>query len=255
MLKRLGRAPQGQTLVETALVLPLFLMVIFGIVVLGIGIFYQQELANAGREAARYAVVHSATAQCPTVSNRDPDPALLPAPNSYFRCDAPANRWPFMTAEMRSRIFGLRTTSVRMTACWSGYWTRDTAGAWAAYDQVAVDPVTNAPNEFRDCTVPVWGWTSDQNRDAAPSAQYVINPRTGRDGSGNEITIDCSRDFPLTTVGDDMASSYAKSNATNANQVTVITCTTWNPPLSGFLLIPQSVTLASVVTEGLEYQQ
>ena len=79
--------------------------------------------------------------------------------------------------------------------------------------------------------------------------------RTGRDGSGNEITIDCSRDFPLTTVGDDMASSYAKSNATNANQVTVITCTTWNPPLSGFLLIPQSVTLASVVTEGLEYQQ
>ena len=53
-----------------------------------------------------------------------------------------------------------------------------------------------------------------------------------------------------------MASSYAKSNATNANQVTVITCTTWNPPLSGFLLIPQSVDAREASsTEGLEYQQ
>ena len=33
--------PRGQTLVEAALVLPLFIMVLFGIVVLGIGIFYQ----------------------------------------------------------------------------------------------------------------------------------------------------------------------------------------------------------------------
>ena len=235
--------------------MPLFLMVIFGIVVLGIGIYRREELANAGREAARYAVVHSATAQCPTVSNRDPDPALLPAPNSYYRCDAPGNRWPLMTAEMRSRIFGMRGTSVRMTACWSGYWTKDTSGAWAAYDQVAVDPVTNAPNDFRDCTVPVYGWTSSKDRDVAPSADCIIDPRTGRDASGNDITIDCARDFPLTGVGNDMASSFAKSNASKVNQVTVVTCTTWNPPLSGFLLIPRSVTLASVVTAGLEYQR
>ncbi len=160
-----------------------------------------------------------------------------------------------MTAEMRSRIFGMRATSVRMTACWSGYWTKDTSVAWAAYDQVAVDPVTNAPNDFRDCTVPVYGWTSGQYRDVAPSAQYVIDPRTSRYASGNDITIDCALYFPLTGVVNDMASSFAKSNASNANQVTVVTCTTCNPPLSSFLLIPRSVTLASVVTEGLEYQQ
>ena len=34
----------GQTLVEIALILPLFLMVLVGIIVLGIGVFYQQQM-------------------------------------------------------------------------------------------------------------------------------------------------------------------------------------------------------------------
>ena len=94
MLKRLGRAPQGQNLVETALVMPLFLMVIFGIVVLGIGIFYQQELANAGREAARYAVIHSATRAVP-----EPSRTATPTP----RCCLPQTATP---AAMRRRTGG-----------------------------------------------------------------------------------------------------------------------------------------------------
>lgn len=179
---------------------------------------------------------------------------MLPIPNSYFRCDAPENRWPFMTAQMRSRLFGLQPSSARMTACWSGYWTKDTAGNWGTYDEVATDS-TGAPNDFRECTVPVWGWNPSQNRDSVASSLYVINPRTGLDGSNERITIDCSRDFPLTTASNDMASSYAKANARNANQVTVLTCYTWEPPLSGFLLIPRTMTLESVVTEALEYQQ
>ena len=56
------RVAEGQTLVELTLVLPLFLMVLVGIVILGIGVFYQQQVANAAREAARYAAIHSATA-------------------------------------------------------------------------------------------------------------------------------------------------------------------------------------------------
>ncbi len=68
-------------MVELALAVPLFMVVLVGIIVLGIGVFYQQELTNVAREAARYAAIHSATAQCPTVSNLEPDPAaadLLP---------------------------------------------------------------------------------------------------------------------------------------------------------------------------------
>jgi hypothetical protein len=40
-----------------------------------------------------------------------------------------------------------------------------------------------------------------------------------------------------------------------ANQVTVYACTIWNPPMAGFLLIPDQVTLRAVVTEPIERQQ
>jgi hypothetical protein len=48
-----------------------------------------------------------------------------------------------------------------------------------------------------------------------------------------------------------MSASYAGT----ANQVTVLACYNWQPPMAGFLLIPQTVTLKAVITETLEYQQ
>ena len=39
---------RGQTMVELALILPLFLSVLFGIVILGIGVFYQQQVTLRG---------------------------------------------------------------------------------------------------------------------------------------------------------------------------------------------------------------
>ncbi|MBA2263351.1 MAG: pilus assembly protein, partial [Chloroflexi bacterium] len=95
----------GQTMVELALVAPLFFMVIFGIIILGIGVFYQQQVAHAAREAARFAVVNTGSAQCPTVSNLEADPA--DRPDSYWACDPPATRWPNMTAHARRSVFGL----------------------------------------------------------------------------------------------------------------------------------------------------
>ena len=72
---RLRHRTRGQALVEFALVAPLLFLVIGGIITLGIGVFYQQQLTNAAREAARYAAIHSETSQCPTRSNREPQPA------------------------------------------------------------------------------------------------------------------------------------------------------------------------------------
>jgi len=242
--------------VETALVLPLFVSVVFGIIVLGIGAFYQQQLTNSAREGARYASIHSATSQCPTVSNLVPDISLLPAPNQYFPCDPPSTRWPLMLAAARSKVFGLNQSGVRTTACWSGYWTKDTNGNWKSWDQVAVDPATSQPNDFRQCTVPVYGWTPSQNPDLDASTVRTINPRTLLDSTTAEsIRIDCSRDFPLSSGSNDMASAYAASNATNSNQVTVIACYQWNPPLAGFLLIPKKVLMQATISETLEYQQ
>lgn len=256
MLKLRRASADGQTLVEFALVFPVFLMVLLGIIVLGLGVFYQQQVASASRDAARYAAVHSATSQCPTVSNLEPDGSLLPAPNSYFACDAPANGWPLMRAAMMSKLFAVNTAGVRMTACWSGYWTKDTSGNWSDYDQVAIDPVTHARNEFRNCTVPVYGWCPG---DTGASTVRTIDPRTSEDpscgGGGSVVSVDCSKDFPKTRTTDDMASSFAGSGDANSNQVTVFACYDWQPPLAGFLLIPRNVALTAVVNQALEYQQ
>ena len=44
------------------------MMLIFGIISTGLWVFYQQQLTNVAREAARYAAIHSSTAICPTAS-------------------------------------------------------------------------------------------------------------------------------------------------------------------------------------------
>ena len=232
-------------------------MLLLGIIVLGIGLFYQQQLTNAAREGARYAAIHSATARCPTVSNRAPDAGLLPLPYSYSACDAPGARWPFMSANARARLFGMDAASMQLTACWSGYWTRDTGGNWASYDQVASQQVAPyAANEFRECTVPVYGWCKGSS---GASTLLTINPRNSVDvgcpGVDKTVAVDCTRPFPVTTIANDMASSFAASNSTNANQVTVLTCYAWKPPLAGFLAIPSTIDMVAVVTETLQYQQ
>lgn len=215
-------------MVELALVAPLFLMVIFGIIILGISVFYQQQVAHAAREAARFAVVNTGSAQCPVVSNREADPATRP--DSYWACDPPATRWPKMTAHMRESVFGLNPAAVHVSACWSGHWTKDTLGNWADYDALPREQVAPyAANPFRQCTV------------------GGVDPRLVAD------SLPCPA--PITSAADDMASSLSTSTDGTANQVTVYTCYEWQPPLSGFLLIPPSITLRAVVTEALQYQQ
>ncbi|HEX7197587.1 MAG TPA: TadE family protein, partial [Candidatus Limnocylindria bacterium] len=126
-------------MVELALVAPLFFMVIFGIIVLGIGIFYQQQVAHAAREAARFAVVNTGSASCPVVSNREADPATRP--DSYWACDPPTTRWPKMTAHTRASVFGLNASALHVSACWSGHWTKDTLGNWADFDALPREQV------------------------------------------------------------------------------------------------------------------
>jgi hypothetical protein len=59
------------------------------------------------------------------------------------------------------------------------------------------------------------------------------------------------------TSTDDTGSALAMSMpaGSNANRVTVYACYVWQPPLAGFLLLPDSVTLRAVITEPLEYQR
>jgi hypothetical protein len=57
---------RGQTLVEFALIAPLFFLLLFSIIEFGRAVYYIQMLNNAAREGARYAIVHGQQAQCPS---------------------------------------------------------------------------------------------------------------------------------------------------------------------------------------------
>jgi Flp pilus assembly protein TadG len=54
---RLDRGSQAQALVEFALVLPLLLLLLVGIIDFGRALFVYSEVSNAAREAVRYAAV------------------------------------------------------------------------------------------------------------------------------------------------------------------------------------------------------
>lgn len=58
-MKRLRfSSPRGQELVEYALILPLLLALLFGIIEFGIAVFTYNTVANVAREVARYAAVN-----------------------------------------------------------------------------------------------------------------------------------------------------------------------------------------------------
>jgi len=54
-----GQGERGQTLVEFALVFPLLMLMLLGVVELGRGIYYYNSLSNLAREGARSGVVIS----------------------------------------------------------------------------------------------------------------------------------------------------------------------------------------------------
>ncbi|HEX7067389.1 MAG TPA: TadE family protein [Candidatus Limnocylindria bacterium] len=226
-----SHTPRGQTLVELALVLPLAIAALTGIITFGLGVFYTQQVTNAAREAARFAAIHSATAQCPTVSKMDP----MPKPgDGYYRCDAPEDLapdgspdpWGNMVDAGRSKIFGLPSQAVIIVACWSGY-VDDATGA---YDAPPPDTVAGISTSWAPCTI------------------------DGKDPAAQSESIPCSANLYAGTS--DTASNVSEAQGrTVANQVTVFACYEWTPPLAGFLLLPDTITLRGVVSEPIQRQQ
>jgi hypothetical protein len=99
-------------------------------------------------------------------------------------------------------------------------------------DQPPTDTLTSPPtaNTFVDCTI------------------GSFNPHTQAD------LISCPP--PATVPVDDTASNDARSTPLhNTNRVTVYVCYPWQPPLSGFLGIPNVLTFRAVLSEVLQNQQ
>ncbi|MEW5992557.1 MAG: TadE/TadG family type IV pilus assembly protein [Chloroflexota bacterium] len=227
---------RGQSVAEFAVVAPLALLAIFGIISIGLWVFYQQQVTNVAREAARYAAIHSATAPCPTSGWRDPQ-----APPPSYRlfplsCDGPANPndpypWPNMTDHARSSVWGTPPTSVHVNACWSGFVPAGTpmpsppdysaASGFPLADHPAIEG--GVDNTFVQCRI------------------------AGIDPTTTMNSLACAQG--MTTDADDPASDIP------FNQVTAYACMEWAPPLAGFLVIPSNVTLRAVVTEVIHRQQ
>lgn len=222
---RRRRGARGQTLVELALVLPMYLMVIVGIITLGIGVFYQQQISNAAREAARYASIHSATSLSPVAGSFDPASPLdtYPVPGG---ADRKVDGWPLMTAHARGAVFGLPRVDVKIAACWSGY--QSATGEIDYPPPGTYDVIGTITSTFAQCAI------------------------DGADPTGDLTAIGCRNGMPTT----DEASSQSESSAhIVANTVTAYACYVWRPPMAGLLLIPADITLRAVATEAIERQQ
>jgi Flp pilus assembly protein TadG len=78
--------PRGQAMVEFALVIPVFILLMVGIFDLGRVIWVNDTLSTAAREAARFAIVHGAKSVCPV----GPAPAGTDIPIAGPGCLFPA---------------------------------------------------------------------------------------------------------------------------------------------------------------------
>jgi hypothetical protein len=138
-----------------------------------------------------------------------------------------------MTPAARARIFGLNANAVPVVACWSGYRTDDTNAFDAPPDELVVD-LGGTPFTYQT------HW-----------AQCTID---GTDPTTNPDAIGCNESLGSTIVDEATAQSEAPGRPM-ANTVTAYACYVWRPPLAGFLLIPDTVTLRAVITEPIERQQ
>jgi hypothetical protein len=230
---------RGQTMVEFALVAPLFILTLVAIITFGAGVFYQQQLTNAAREAARYAAIHSATSQCPTRSWVTPNLNQLPDDfelDTYQDCDPPTLGWPEMTAHARSKVFGIDASQVYFAACWSGHWENPPGTSWGPpqdWDAPALG-ADGQPNEFQQCTIGGINPVSDTGSLPCPPPATVLTSN------------------PQTT--DDKASNLAATAAITTNRVTVYACYQWTPPFIGDL-VGGTVDLQAVITEAMQHQR
>ena len=78
--------PRGQAMVEFALVIPVFILLMVGLFDLGRVVWVNDTLATAAREAARFAIVHGPTSACPV----GPSPAGTELPVAGPGCLYPS---------------------------------------------------------------------------------------------------------------------------------------------------------------------
>ena len=152
-----------------------------------------------------------------------------------------------MTAAARRLVFGLDPSTINIAACWSGYQEIDPATGLPDPTKIDYPPPVDAPGyELTPGASPPVYWDPD-----TAWAQCTID---GADPTVVPDAIGCHGGLAATTV--DQASSISEGQGRIvANSVTAYACYVWSPPIAGFLLIPETVTLRAVITEPIQRQQ
>jgi Flp pilus assembly protein TadG len=124
------RSSRGQTLVEFALVAPMFFLVLFSIVEGARFIFYYEMLNNATRDGARYAIVHGENSFKPTGPPNDPSGADV-------------------IARVKQSAFGILGSAVTVTPTWGGTPPKNERGTTvtvhASYTYSTIIPIVPLP--------------------------------------------------------------------------------------------------------------
>jgi hypothetical protein len=81
LLRRRSRLERGQGLAEFAIVLPVFLLIVFGAIDLGRVIWATDDITNAAREGARYASIHGGSGVTNTLCPIGPGLSGTPQPS------------------------------------------------------------------------------------------------------------------------------------------------------------------------------
>jgi hypothetical protein len=112
LLLRRTRFDGGQGLVEFALVLPVFLLIVFGMIDVGRVIWATDDITNAAREGARYASVHGGSDLTKTFCPTGPSLAGTPQPS----CSAwsPDSKEPTRVATRAYFVAAGGSTTVRV---------------------------------------------------------------------------------------------------------------------------------------------
>jgi hypothetical protein len=152
-----------------------------------------------------------------------------------------------MTQAARRLVFGLNANDVNIAACWSGYQEIDSVTGDpdpAKYD--APPPPAPPGYDMAPGASPPVYWD--------PDTEFVQCTIDGADPTTDPGDIACTASLADTTVDEASNASEAPGRIV-ANVVTAYACYEWSPPLAGFLLIPETVTLRAVISEPIQRQQ
>jgi Flp pilus assembly protein TadG len=139
--------PRGQAMVEFALVIPVFILLMVGIFDLGRVIWVNDTLSTAAREAARFAIVHGGSDSNPCPVGPPSSTAVIPLPSASCPHPAPSRQ---SIKDVAQKWAAGTSTDVTVSVCYGTVTTctgdTDAAGATDARGTQVMVTVTSVVN-------------------------------------------------------------------------------------------------------------